>query len=93
MIKYDAAIIPRFQFPCLSSPYCYYTTRCTVANQYAPLTGSTTFLNVVTKVDNTNGGTKQPSDFTITVSGNRPSPRTFSGSSSGTSVRLHSGSM
>jgi hypothetical protein len=66
--------------------------KCTVANQYAPLPGSTTFLNVVTKVDNTNGGTKQPSDFTITVSGNRPSPRTFSGSSSGTSVRLHSGS-
>src|SRR5215472_16503126 len=31
-------------------------------NQHAPLPGSTTFLNVVTKVDNTNGGTKQPSD-------------------------------
>jgi Prealbumin-like fold domain len=66
--------------------------KCTVTNQYAPLPGSTTYLNVVTKVDNTNGGTKQPSDFTISVSGNRPSPRTFSGSSSGTSVRLHSGS-
>src|SRR5215831_7722946 len=66
--------------------------KCTVTNQYAPLPGSTTFLNVVTKVDNTNGGTKQPSDFTITVSGNRPSPRTFTGSSSGTSVILHSGS-
>ena len=66
--------------------------KCTVTNQHAPLPGSTTFLNVVTKVDNTNGGTKQPSDFTITVSGNRPSPRTFTGSSSGTSVILHSGS-
>jgi hypothetical protein len=66
--------------------------KCTVTNQYAPLPGSTTFLNVVTKVDNTNGGTKRPSDFTITVSANRPSPSTFSGSSSGTSVRLHSGS-
>ena len=65
--------------------------KCTVTNQYTPAPGSTTFLNVVTKVDNTNGGTKQPSDFTITVSGNRPSPRTFSGSSSGTSVRLSSG--
>jgi len=65
--------------------------KCTVTNQYTPSPGSTTFLNVVTKVDNTSGGTKQPSDFTITVSGNRPSPRTFSGSSSGTSVRLHSG--
>ena len=61
---------------------------CTVTNQYTPSPG----FYVVTKVDNTNGGTKQPSDFTITVSGNRPSPRTFSGSSSGTSVRLSSGS-
>jgi len=42
-------------------------------------------------VDNTNGGTKQPSDFTITVSGNNPSPATFPGSSSGVSVRLNSG--
>jgi hypothetical protein len=65
---------------------------CTVTNQYTSAPGSTTFLDVVTKVDNTNGGTKQSSDFTITVSGNRPSPRTFSGSSSGTSVRLSSGS-
>src|SRR5215475_14785046 len=65
--------------------------KCTVTNQYTPLHGSTTFLNVVTKVDNTNGGTKQPSDFTITVSGNRPSPRTFSGSSSGTTVALKPG--
>jgi hypothetical protein len=64
---------------------------CTVTNQYTPTPESTT-LNVVTRVDNTNGGTKQPSDFSITVSGNRPSPRTFSGSSSGTSVRLSPGS-
>ncbi|MFI5422938.1 MAG: hypothetical protein ACHQWH_03225, partial [Nitrososphaerales archaeon] len=40
---------------------------CTVTNQYTSPPGSTTFLNVVTKVDNTNGGTKNPSDFTITV--------------------------
>src|SRR5215471_1520744 len=46
---------------------------CTVTKQYTPTPESTT-LNVVTKVDNTNGGTKQPSDFTITVSGNNPSP-------------------
>jgi hypothetical protein len=48
--------------------------------------GSSTFLKVITKVDNTNGGTKNPSDFTITVSGNGPSPKSFPGSSSGTSV-------
>ncbi len=63
---------------------------CTVTNQYT-LIGSLTFLNVITKVDNSNGGTKKPSDFTITVSGNSPKPRTFSGSSDGTSVTLRSG--
>src|SRR5215831_12856809 len=63
---------------------------CTVTNQYTPTPESTT-LNVVTRVNNTNGGTKQPSDFTINVSGNNPSPATFPGSSSGVSVRLNSG--
>jgi hypothetical protein len=63
------------------------TVNCTVTNQY-----SLTSLNVITKVDNNNVGTKNPSDFTITVSGNNPSPRTFSGSSSGTSVTLRPGS-
>ena len=56
-----------------------------------PLIGSETFLNVVTQVDNTNGGTKKPSDFAITVTGNSPSPSSFSGSSSGTSVTLKDG--
>jgi Prealbumin-like fold domain len=65
--------------------------KCTITNQYT-LVGSLTFLNVITKVDNSNGGTKKASDFTITVSGNSPKPSTFSGSSSGTSVRLSSGS-
>jgi len=54
-----------------------------------PLPGSQTFLTVTTKV---NGGTKKPSDFTVTVSGNNPSPKSFSGSSSGTSVTLFGGS-
>jgi hypothetical protein len=54
-----------------------------------PLPGSQTFLTVTTKV---NGGTKKPSDFTVTVSGNSPSPKSFSGSSSGTSVTLFGGS-
>jgi YVTN family beta-propeller protein len=43
-------------------------------------------------VINNNAGTKNPSDFTITVTGNSPSPSSFSGSSSGTSVTLRSGS-
>jgi Prealbumin-like fold domain len=64
---------------------------CTITNKFTSLPGSTTFLNVITKVDNTNGGTKKPSDFTITVSGNSPSPKSSPGSSSGTLVRLRSG--
>jgi prealbumin domain-containing protein len=67
--------------------------KCTITNRYsAPPPGATTFLSVITKVDNTNGGTKKPSDFTISVYGNSPSPKSFSGSSSGTSVKLMSGS-
>ena len=65
--------------------------KCNITNKYTPLPGSETFLNVVTQVDNTNGGTKKPSDFAITVTGNSPSPSSFSGSSSGTSVTLKDG--
>jgi YVTN family beta-propeller protein len=57
-----------------------------------PIPGSLTFLAVVKKVVNNNAGTKNPSDFTITVSGNHPYPSSFAGSSSGTSVTLRSGS-
>src|SRR5437867_12724953 len=53
-----------------------------------PPLGSTTFLSVITKVDNTNGGTKKPSDFTISRSENRRAPKSFSGCSSGTPVKL-----
>jgi hypothetical protein len=59
-------------------------------NSTSPI-GSSTFLKVITKVDNTKGGTKKPSDFAITVSGNSPSPKSFPGSSSGTSVILKTG--
>ncbi|HET7148827.1 MAG TPA: hypothetical protein VFI73_10055, partial [Candidatus Nitrosopolaris sp.] len=65
--------------------------KCIITNKYTPPPGSTTFLIVVTKVDNTNGGTKNPSDFTITVSGDSPRPASFAGSSSGTSVTLQTG--
>ena len=56
--------------------------------------GSLTFLSVIKKVTSNDGSssTKKPSDFTITVSGNNPSPSSFSGSSSGTSVTLRAGS-
>ena len=66
--------------------------KCTVNNKYtgAP-PGSSTFLNVITNVDNSNGGNKKPSDFTLSVSGNNPAPKSFSGSSSGTSITLKAG--
>ena len=56
--------------------------------------GSLTFLSVIKKVTSNDGssGTKKPSDFTISVTGNNPSPSSFSGSSSGTSVTLRAGS-
>jgi len=66
--------------------------KCTITNKYTlPPPGSTTFLNVITKVDNNNGGTKKLSEFTITVSGNSPNPSLFAGSSSGTPVTLQAG--
>jgi prealbumin domain-containing protein len=66
---------------------------CTISNKYIGATpGSITFLNVITNVDNSNGGNKKPSDFTITVTGNNPFPSSFSGSSGGTDVTLKSGS-
>jgi hypothetical protein len=52
-----------------------------------PIQSSLTFLNVITKIDNTNEDTnKQSSDFIITVSGISPYPKSLSGSSSGASV-------
>jgi len=66
--------------------------QCTITNEYtASPPGSTTFLDVITNVINHNQGTKKPSDFTITVTGNDPSPSSFSGSSGGTSVTLRPG--
>jgi hypothetical protein len=57
-------------------------------NPKDPLPGSLTFMNVITEVDNANGGTKKPSDSTITVSGNNPS---FSRSSTSYSISYSSG--
>jgi hypothetical protein len=47
---------------------------------------------IVTKnVINEGGGNKKPSDFTINIHGNDPSPSSFQGSSAGTYVKLHIG--
>src|SRR5439155_984602 len=42
-------------------------------------------------VNNTNGGTKVSSDFTINVTGNAATPSSFPGSSTGTTVTLNAG--
>jgi YVTN family beta-propeller protein len=49
-------------------------------------------LLVTKQVVNEGGGDAEPSDFTITVDGNNPTPSSFDGSSSGTSVTLRPGS-
>jgi hypothetical protein len=48
-------------------------------------------LVVTEKVVNEGGGNNKPSDFTITVHGNNPSPSSFPGSPSGTAVKLQMG--
>jgi Prealbumin-like fold domain len=48
---------------------------------------------IVTKdvINRSGGNNKNPSDFTITVHGNNPSPSSFPGSPSGTAVKLQMG--
>ncbi|MGE0243857.1 MAG: hypothetical protein AB7F53_08615, partial [Nitrososphaeraceae archaeon] len=67
------------------------TKTCTITNTYnSPvLTGT---LKVVKKVVNDEGGSKEPSDFTITVNGKGPQPTSFPGSSVGVNVNLKKGS-
>jgi hypothetical protein len=48
-------------------------------------------LIVTKKVNNEGGGNSKPSDFTINVHGNNPSPSSFPGNSSGTIVKLDMG--
>ena len=64
------------------------TKTCTVTNDdIAPK------LTVIKKVSNTHGGTKAPGDFTLTVTGNAPSPASFPGADSpGTTVTIKAGS-
>src|SRR3954452_21429026 len=68
------------------------TNNCIITNKYNPFVpGLLSKLIVTKKVINDGGGTKGPSDFTITVHGNNPSPNSFHGSSSGTNVELKPG--
>src|SRR5215212_5361853 len=71
------------------------TNECTITNTYSvsppPPPVTTGKINIITKVNNEGGGDKKPSDFTITVSGNNPTPSSFTGSSSGTTVTVNEG--
>ncbi|MGI8832075.1 MAG: hypothetical protein ACR2IS_05490, partial [Nitrososphaeraceae archaeon] len=66
---------------------------CTITNTYSisPPPIATGMIIVTKKVINEGGGDKKPSDFTITVNGNNPTPSSFDGSPSGTSVTLKPG--
>jgi hypothetical protein len=55
------------------------------------VTPPTATLIVTKLVVNDSGGTKQPGDFTIVVSGSGPVPATFAGSAAGTTVLLNPG--
>jgi YVTN family beta-propeller protein len=69
------------------------TVRCTITNKYNQfIPGVLPKLIVIKQVVNDGGGEAEPSDFTITVDGNNPTPPSFDGSSSGTSVSLEPGS-
>ena len=58
----------------------------TVAFSLAPATSS--MVNVVVLVDNTDGGTATSSDFTVTVLAGHPDTATFPGDPAGTSVMI-----
>jgi YVTN family beta-propeller protein len=69
------------------------TVSCTITNKYNPfIPGILSKLIVTKQVINEGGGNKNPSDFTVTVNGNNPTPSSFAGSSSGTTVNLKPGS-
>ena len=68
--------------------------RCTITNTYSEPSPPVTTANIIVtkKVINEGGGDKKPSDFTITVDGNNPTPSSFDGSSSGTTITVDEGS-
>jgi uncharacterized repeat protein (TIGR01451 family) len=65
---------------------------CTITNvRKPPPPPAKATLTVVKHVVNDNGGTASAGDFAITVTGNGPSPSSFSGSEAGTQVKLDAG--
>ncbi|MGB7956058.1 MAG: hypothetical protein WCF23_18960 [Candidatus Nitrosopolaris sp.] len=48
-------------------------------------------ITVVKNVINDDRGTKKPSDFTIFITGNSPSPNNFHGSTTGMSISIQPG--
>jgi YVTN family beta-propeller protein len=68
--------------------------RCIITNTYSEPSPPVTTANIIVikKVINEGGGDKRPSDFTITVDGNNPTPSSFAGSSSGTAITINEGS-
>ena len=69
------------------------TKQCVITNTYSasPPPVTTGEIIVTKRVINEGGGSARPSDFTITVDGNNPTPASFDGSSSGTTVTLEPG--
>ncbi|HEY7078994.1 MAG TPA: beta-propeller fold lactonase family protein [Nitrososphaeraceae archaeon] len=83
---------PSYSADCSGNIRAGETNNCTIVNKYNPvIPGILSKLVVTKKVINDGGGTKKPSDFTITVHGNNPSPSSFYGRSSGTNVELRPG--
>jgi YVTN family beta-propeller protein len=84
---------PSYSSNCAGEIHAGDTLRCTITNKYNQfIPGILPKLIVTKQVINEGGGEAEPSDFTITVDGNNPSPSSFDGSSSGTSVTLEPGS-
>ena len=81
---------PSYSSDCSGTISAVQTKTCTVTNTFTPPPPTTGTLIVTKEVV---GGTASPSDFTIVIGGdnNNPSPGTFQGSSSGTTVTLDAG--
>jgi hypothetical protein len=91
-ISYDyvpGRYTPSYSSDCAGTIQTGDTVRCTITNKYNQFIPGTLPKLIVTKqVVNEGGGDAEPSDFTITVEGNNPTPSSFDGSPSGTSVTL-----
>ena len=68
---------------------CPQMIKCNIRNEYKITSPSK--ITVVKNVINHDRGTKKPSDFTIFITGNSPSPNNFHGSTSGTSISIQPG--